>query len=101
MKRFFTRKAVTLGAGGGIHFLHDGFSDSLLVLFPLWAGATPGKVAEYQTQLVRVLAEDFLDHRFGALALGALEIAEHDEGYGGVVGSSGRAGCIHMAARRI
>jgi MFS transporter, FSR family, fosmidomycin resistance protein len=39
MKRFFTRKSATLGAGGGAHFLHDGFSDSLLVLFPLWAEA--------------------------------------------------------------
>ena len=39
MKRFFTHKSATLGACGGAHFLHDGFSDSLLVLFPLWAQA--------------------------------------------------------------
>ncbi len=33
------RRRATLGAGGGVHFVHDGLSDSLYVLFPLWVEA--------------------------------------------------------------
>ena len=34
-----TRRRATLGTGGAVHFVHDGLSDSLYVLFPLWAEA--------------------------------------------------------------
>ncbi len=33
------RRRATLGTGSGAHFIHDGFSDSLYVLFPVWAEA--------------------------------------------------------------
>jgi MFS family permease len=33
------RRRATLGTGGSLHFVHDGLSDSLYVLFPLWAEA--------------------------------------------------------------
>ena len=33
------RRRATLGTGSGAHFVHDGFSDSLYVLFPIWAEA--------------------------------------------------------------
>lgn len=33
------RRRATLATGGGVHFVHDGLSDSLYVLFPLWADA--------------------------------------------------------------
>ncbi len=33
------KKAAVVGAGGAAHFLHDGFSDTLYILFPLWAEA--------------------------------------------------------------
>ncbi len=33
------QRRATLGTGGGVHFVHDGLSDSLYVLFPLWVEA--------------------------------------------------------------
>ncbi|MDH3593787.1 MAG: MFS transporter [Rhodospirillales bacterium] len=32
-----SRRRATLGTGGAAHFVHDGLSDSLYVLLPLWA----------------------------------------------------------------
>src|SRR5256885_15768267 len=32
-----TRPRAVLGAASGIHFLHDGFSETLYVFLPLWA----------------------------------------------------------------
>ena len=37
--RIVRRRRATLGTGSGAHFVHDGFSDSLYVLFPVWAEA--------------------------------------------------------------
>lgn len=36
---FRDRARATLGTCGGAHFLHDGFSDALYVLMPVWAEA--------------------------------------------------------------
>lgn len=37
--RTIRRRRATLATGGATHFVHDGISDSLFVLFPLWAEA--------------------------------------------------------------
>ena len=37
--RIVKKRRAALASGCGVHFLHDGISDSLYVLFPLWAEA--------------------------------------------------------------
>ena len=32
------RPSAVLGAASGIHFIHDGFSDIVYILLPLWTG---------------------------------------------------------------
>ncbi len=40
LRRLFRDRArAVLGTCGGAHFLHDGFSDALYVLLPIWAEA--------------------------------------------------------------
>ena len=108
MKRFFTRGSVTLGAGGGTHFLHDGFSDSLLVLFPLWAeafGFSYAQIGVLKMIYTGALAgfqipAGFLAERFGErslLSLGTLVSALGFLCFGLAGGFIGLAFCLLVA----
>src|SRR5580765_8049575 len=96
-----TRPRAVLGAASGIHFLHDGFSETLYVFLPLWAkefGLTFAQVGLIRSAYTGGMSAFQIPAGFLAERFGGRRTALGTYNFSGDVGKAGVAAGIGLLA---